>query len=129
MRRSAASAKSFMLVRRWWYVLKMALAWISSMDEGGRRGFKRRIIAEALRDEVCVSKFMVRWTRMVGLRGLMTKGGSFSQGRKSPSMILGSTDIRSNEWGLIGISSIGGRVRAFGPEASCSRKRGGDDGR
>ena len=129
MRSTAASVKSFMLVRRWWYVLKIALAWISSMDEGGRRGFRRRIIAEALRDEVCVSKFMVRWIRMVGSRGLITKWGSLGQGRKSPSIILGSTDVRSNEWGLIGLSSIGGRVGAFGAEASCSRKRGGDDGR
>jgi hypothetical protein len=129
LRRSAASAKSFMLVRRWWYVLKMALAWILSMDEGGRRGFRRRIIADALRDEVCVSKFMARWIRMVGSRGLITKGGSLGHGKKSPSMILGSTDIRSNEWGLIDLSSVGGRMGAFGAEASCSRKRGGDDGR
>jgi hypothetical protein len=67
------------------------------MDEGGRRGLRRRIIAAALSDEVCVSKLIVRWTRMVGSRGLMRKEGSLGQGRKSLSMILGSRDARSNE--------------------------------
>jgi len=69
-----------MAVRRWWYVVRMALDWMESMAWRGRRGRRRRRIADAFNEPVCVSKAMIRWTRRAGSMGETMKSGSLDQG-------------------------------------------------
>lgn len=96
LRKSAASGNSFRVVRRWWYCLIVAFAWMSSIEEVGRRGRRSRIMAAAFREPVCVSKVMARWIRIVGFMGETVKSGSLGQGRKSLSIMFGSSEARSS---------------------------------
>lgn len=115
--------KSLMLIRRWWYWRRMAVHCILSRALGGRRGPNSSTIADALREPVCVSNSMVRCMRTLGSIGDGTNSGSFDRGKKSLSMISGSSDVISDNGGLadeLSLGSLSDSISAIGKVASST---------